>query len=109
LTPRFIDVLVDEHDQIPEGCCMRFQTLQEPCPVHHVRYARGGGPVTCHVESPQVDGSVRAAWAALVEDSGAGSATLIYGDELGLRLRPVDGGETVAESYLLLAHEAVID
>jgi len=42
-----------------------------------------------------------------VEDSSAGTATLIYGGARGLRLRL--GEQEVAEPYLVLAPEAVLE
>ena len=46
---------------------------------------------------------------APVDDSGAGTSILIFGDARGLRLRRADGtGAVVAEPYLLLAEEAVV-
>ena len=48
--------------------------------------------------------------AAPVDDSGAGTSILIYGDARGLRLRQVgaDAGEPIAEPYLLLADDAIV-
>jgi hypothetical protein len=70
------------------------------------------GSVDCVVEAPvsEDEGSKRLgiAWAADVEDSSAGTSTLVYGGHLGLRLRPVAGGSTVAEPYLLLVQGAVL-
>lgn len=106
--PRFVDVLVNEHPEIPEGCCQRFQTLEEARPVHHVRYAPGQqDPQVWQVDAPTIDGSTRPAWATAIEDSGAGTALLIYGEELGLRLHC--GSQTLAEPYLLLSREAIVD
>jgi hypothetical protein len=113
--PRFILVNVDEHDAVPEGCCMRFKLAGEPRKVHRVRYEPADARESAEyvVSSPlgAPDGQERGgAWAAEVEDSSAGTSTLVYGGALGLRLRPVSGdGSTVAEPYLLLARDAVVE
>ena len=44
-TPRFITVLVEEHDELPEGCCMRFKVVANPRAVRRVRYATEGAPM----------------------------------------------------------------
>jgi hypothetical protein len=99
----FVTVIVEEHDELPEGCCMRFKVVDEPRAVRRVRYDGDGGELRAWVvESP---GS--AVWGVTVEDSGAGSCVLVYGGERGLRLRPEGGGEAVAEAYLLMAGDAV--
>jgi len=111
MSSRFVTVLVEEHEELPEGCCMRFKLVGEPRAVRLVRYEQGDSPspTVWRVESPQGDGSTGAAWAVTVEDSGAGTCILVYAGVRGLRLRPVDGGETVAEPYLLLSRESVVD
>jgi hypothetical protein len=110
MTPRFVLVDVDEHDALPEGCCMRFKLAGEPRPVLRVRYEpeTAESSVDCIVEAPTV-GANGVAWAAPVEDSSAGTSTLVYGGAFGLRLRPAAGGPTVAEPYLLLANDAVLE
>ncbi|HEY5146866.1 MAG TPA: hypothetical protein VII82_08865 [Polyangiaceae bacterium] len=114
--PRFVLVNVDEHEALPAGCCMRFKLAGEPRPVRRVRYEAetAESSVDCVVEAPTAgahEGSeaLGVAWAVEVEDSSAGTSTLVYGGNLGLRLRPVAGGVTVAEPYLLLVHEAVLE
>jgi hypothetical protein len=114
--PRFVLVNVDEHEALPAGCCMRFKLAGEPRPVRRVRYEAetAESSVDCVVEAP-TEGShegreaLGVAWAVEVEDSSAGTSTLVYGGNLGLRLRPVAGGVAVAEPYLLLVHEAVLE
>ena len=96
MNPRFVTVNVEEHHAITEGCCLRFKIASEPRPVRRVRYEaeQATSSVDCLVEAPgdggDADGGT--AWAAEVEDSGAGTSTLVYGGSLGLRLRPVAGG-----------------
>jgi hypothetical protein len=116
MTPRFVMVNVDEHDALPEGCCMRFKLAGEPRPVRRVRYEpeTAESSLDCLVEAPTEagdggGGATGVAWAAPVEDSSAGTSTLVYGGAFGLRLRPAAGGPTVAEPYLLLANDAVLE
>jgi hypothetical protein len=110
MTPRFVSVMVEEHDEVPDGCCMRFKIVGEPRSVQRVRYEADGSQssLVWRVESPREDGSAGVAWAAEVEDSGAGTSTLVYGGNRGLRLRPDDGGDAIAEPYLLIAHDAIL-
>jgi hypothetical protein len=107
---RYIDVVVEDHPEIPEGCEMRFHAVGEARVVQQIHYepllgragefevlAAGGGP----------------AWAVPVDDSGAGTSVLIYGDARGLRLRRLGGaddqGDPVAEPYLLLTADSIVD
>ncbi len=110
MTPRFVNVLVEEHDELPDGCCMRFKIVSEPRSVRRVLYEadRPPGRRIWAVDSPGEDGSAGAAWAAEVEDSGAGTSTLVYGGARGLRLRPDDGGDVIAEPYLLIGSDAIL-
>jgi hypothetical protein len=61
------------------------------------------------VEGEDGDGKRMPAHVVLIEDSGAGSAMLVYGGKHGLRLTSPDGAVTVAEPYLSLAAEALVD
>jgi hypothetical protein len=111
MPPKFVTVLVEEHEDLPEGCCMRFKLVDEPRAVQLVRYESVESPSqgVWRVESREADGSSGIAWAALVEDSGAGTCVLLYGGARGLRLRAVDGDQTLAEPYLLLSRESVVE
>lgn len=105
---RYIDVLVEEQDEIPEGCELRFHAVADARPVSRVRYEPLIGPegeyeVTAAGGAP--------ALAAPVDDSGAGTSVLVWGDARGIRLRRVDGGGAdtpIAEPYLLLADDAIV-
>jgi hypothetical protein len=110
MTPKFVNILVDEHDELPDGCCMRFKIVSEPRPVHRVRYEPDHSPecLVWTVGSPGEDGVAGAAWAAEVEDSGAGTSTLVYGGSRGLRLTPECGGTVLAEPYLLIGPDAIL-
>jgi hypothetical protein len=106
--PKFVTVLVEEHDEIPDGCCMRFKLVDEPRAVRLVRYEGSGSPSVWHVESREADGATGVAWAVTVEDSGAGTCMLLFGGARGLRLRQVDGSETLVEPYVLLSQESFV-
>lgn len=106
----FIDVQVEAHDDLPDGCSMRFKAHGEIREVARLRYEseQGLGGEWC-VEAAHADGTRGPAHAAAVEDSSAGSSVLIFGGARGLRLASADGTETVAEPYLLLSDAAVLD
>lgn len=90
---------------------MRFKLVEEPRAVRLVRYEAVDSPAAAvwQVESQEADGASGVARAAIVEDSGAGTCMLLFGGARGLRLRPVDGGRTLAEPYLLLSRESLIE
>jgi hypothetical protein len=108
---RYIDVVVEEHPEIPEGCEMRFHAIGDDRVVRRIRYEPLSGPegdfgITAARGEP--------ARAAAVDDSGAGTCVLIYGDAHGLRLqRLTDAGESsdepLAEPYLLLAKDSILE
>ncbi|HEU4410729.1 MAG TPA: hypothetical protein VFS43_36090 [Polyangiaceae bacterium] len=105
----FVDVLVEEHDELPEGCSMRFQAEGEGRPVERVAYESETGVAgTFHVEGRRAGGAAVGATAYEVKDSSAGTSVLVVGGERGLRLRSLATGETFAEPYLLLAPSAVL-
>lgn len=98
--PRFIDVFVDPNPNAPEGCGLRFKAERRPGPVRRLLLDDRWHEVTGW--SSADGGSGCPAQAALVEDSGAGSAVLVFGGDWGIRLTPVDGGAPFGESHLLL-------
>jgi hypothetical protein len=104
---RYIDVVVEEQEEIPEGCELRFHAVGEARPVRRVRYEPLTGP---EGEFEVTAAGGQPAMAAPVDDSGAGTSVLIYGDGRGLRLRRLDGegGAPIAEPYLLLADDAIV-
>jgi hypothetical protein len=104
---RYIDVVVEEQDGIPEGCELRFHAVGESRPVTRVRYEPLTGP---EGEFEVLAAGGQPAMAAPVDDSSAGTSILIYGDQRGLRLRRLggNGGAPVAEPYLLLAEDAIV-
>ena len=113
----YIDVIVDEHEDLPEGCELRFHAVGPSRPIARIRYE----PMT----GPDGDFAVTAAGGAAalatpVDDSSAGTSVLITGDARGLRLRRLSadharGAEppiteaALAEPYLLLSPDAILD
>ncbi len=109
MTPTFVTVMVEEHEDLPEGCCMRFKAVGARRVVRRVRLDDSGPSGEWIVESASESGVLGDAQGVTVEDSSAGSSLLVYGGAHGLRLRPVGGGSSVAEPYLLLAERAVLE
>ena len=112
MEPAFVTVLVEEHEALPDGCCMRFKRVGEPRPVTRVMYETEGADdvAVWRVEAADEGGGVGVASAVTVEDSSAGVSTLVFGGSWGLRLRREGkDGDGVAEPYLLLAAGAVLD
>jgi hypothetical protein len=102
----YIDVVVEEQEEIPEGCELRFHAVGEARPVRRVRYEPLSGP---EGEFEVLAAGGQPAMAAPVDDSSAGTSILIYGDGRGIRLRRLQGdGATLAEPYLLLAADAIV-
>jgi hypothetical protein len=107
---KYIDVVVEEHDALPEGCELRFHAVGEARAVERVLYQPlEGAEGEFSVAGADADGRESPARMAPVDDSGAGTSMLVFGGPRGLRLRRADGtGGVVAEPYLLLAEEAVV-
>jgi hypothetical protein len=103
--PIFIDVFVEPNDNVPEGCGLRFKSEETPRGARRVELDGQWYDVTGW--SSAGGGSACAAQAALVEDSTAGIAMLVYGGDWGIRLLPVGGGAPVGESHLVLEPAAV--
>jgi hypothetical protein len=103
--PIFIDVFVEPNDNAPDGCGLRFKTEERPRVARRVQLDGQWHEVVGW--SSAGGGSACTANAALVEDSGAGTAMLVYGGDWGIRLLPVGGGAPVGESHLVLDESAV--
>jgi hypothetical protein len=100
----FVNVQVEEHDELPDGCCLRFRAQSAARRVEEVTYeSETGTGGTWRVEGRTAGGAVTPATAFEVDDSSAGTSLLVVGGEHGLRLTSVTTGETVAEAYLLLS------
>lgn len=105
----FVDVLVEEHDELPDGCSMRFRAEGGGRPVGRVSYeSETGVGGDFRVEGRGHDGVAVPATAFEVKDSSAGTSVLVVGGGRGLRLTSFATGETFAEPYLLLAPSAVL-
>ena len=108
--PRFLDVLVDPHPALPDGCCMRWKLAGEPRPVTRVRWEPDDAPAgVFRVHGLSDREAVIPALAVLVEDSSAGTSLLVYGGAHGLRLVGEEDGAAVAELYLLVAPDEVLE
>jgi hypothetical protein len=104
----FIEVLVDDNDACA-GCAVRYKAEDAPRPVKTVRwYGDDDRGIVCDVVGWSPQGPVPAL-ACTVEDSGAGTAILVWGGEHGLRLTPRDGGASFGESHLRLAPDDILE
>jgi hypothetical protein len=66
---RFIDVHVEEHEQLPDGCSMRFRAQGEGHPVARVRWESDDGVSgTWRVEGVTAGGERTSAQAFEVDD-----------------------------------------
>ncbi|MBI3074049.1 MAG: hypothetical protein HYY84_18220 [Deltaproteobacteria bacterium] len=107
---RFITVLVDSDDAIPEGCCLRFRAAGESFTVSRIRYSAEADRTAVYRVFARGAGDTREpARACLVDDSGAGVALLITGAQRGLLLVEDTGDATLVEPYLLIDRADVID
>src|ERR1700690_327965 len=106
----YIDVVAEEHPEIPDGCELRFHAVGRARVVRRIRYEPAVGP---EAEFEVMAAGGEAAHAAPVDDSGAGTSVLIFGDARGLRLRRATAGgdraDPIPEPYLLLCRDAIID
>lgn len=109
MTTRFLSIAVDPHPDLPGGCSQRFKAQGDTRPVHRVRYEPDEGPEGIWQVFACDPHGLHAANATVVDDSSAGLSVLIWGGTLGLRLRHAESGRVLAEPYLLLAPEELID
>ena len=106
--PVFIEVFVEEHELLPEGCGLRFRASSEIREARAVRYETEDGEAgVWGVEAEDAAGVRSPAHAVLVHDSGGGTSLLVYGGAHGLRLTSASTGRIVAEPYLLLGADAL--
>lgn len=105
---RFVSVQVEEHDELPDGCSLRFKAQGDGHVVQRVQWeSDDGASGIWKVESADADGRRGDAMAFAVDDSSAGTSILIIGGARGLRLTLLDTGETVAAPYVLVSPGAV--
>jgi hypothetical protein len=108
VTTPFVDVLVEEHEALPDGCSLRFRAQAAGRSIEHVRWeSEGGIGGSWRVEACGPEDARSSATAYAVDDSSAGTSVLIVGGSHGLRLTSVATGDTVAEPYLLVSPDAV--
>ena len=110
MTPRLVDVWVEENPDC-EPCQLRWKMEDEPQPVTRVRWSRDGDPaIEYRVAgwSSTGGGTPVAAQGVRVEDSGSGTAILVWGGDWGVRLDPVAGGTRLAEPYLKVDPEDIL-
>ncbi len=75
MPPKYIDVVVEEHEALPEGCELRFHAVGASRGVERVLYEPlTGGEAEFTVVAAAADGTESAAQAAPVDDSGAGTS-----------------------------------
>ncbi len=103
--PTYVDVLVEPHADCPDGLTLRYKAEDAPRTVTRVVHPDSGA--VCRVTGRTRAGEVPAR-AVTVEDSGSGTAILVFGAELGLWLAPEAVGDAFAEPYLLIAPEDVL-
>jgi hypothetical protein len=109
---KYVDVVVEEHDELPDGCELRFHAVGDPREVRRLRYEPLVGPEgEFAVTAVDATGAETPAHAVPVDDSGAGTSLLIYGGARGLRLRRTDAPTeaAIAEPYLLLSDDSLLD
>lgn len=103
----FVNVDVEEHEALPDGCCLRFRAHGEGRTIERVTYeSETGTSGTWTVVGHAADGTSPPATAFEVDDSSAGTSLLVVGGAHGLRLTSAKTGETIAEPYLLLSLES---
>ena len=109
---RFVEVYVEEHEAVPEGCSMRFRAQTDGEPIDTVYWeAEDGREGRWRVVGRRSDGQDVPAVAFAVDGSSAGTSILVVGGDHGLRLTPLDaaqGTSAVAEPYLLVSRAAVV-
>ena len=106
----FIEVEVQEGDNCSFALSRMYSALGEPVPIVWALAPGARGDTAAYdVTGWSAEGPCQA-YAALVEDSGEGSALLVYGGDEGIRLRPrgslepwsIENGEQWGEPCLLL-------
>ena len=89
----FIEIDVSAGDNCQESLMLMFNGLSEPAPAASVWTTDpGGADMMCAVTGWSTEGACPA-YSAMVEESGEGSALLVYGGDEGIRLKPLDSTE----------------
>ena len=111
MAARFVDVIVEAHAALPDGCAVTFQTRGEPGAVTEVRYRPGlGAPGVFTVDGRGNGGTAVPAQATAVHVLGAGPLVLVTGGAWGLRLTRggTSAAAAIAEPYLLLGDADIV-
>lgn len=107
-TKQMVQILVEPHAELPDGITLRYKAESPLRTVKRVHFEPDDGPQGVWlVEGLDERGQRHPAHAVQVEDSGAGTSWLIWGDAHGLRLRL--GDQEVAETHLLLGLEELVE
>ena len=89
----YTEISVEASENCPMSAHQVFKNLSEPVRLSMLRLYEGGPePALYHVTGWSSSGSPCDAFAVRVEDSGSGSAFLVYGGDWGIRLRPAGSG-----------------
>lgn len=106
---RFVDVIIEAHAELPDGCAVRFQAVGEATPVTAVRYQPGiGAPGLFEVQGRARGGAPTPAQATRVHVPGGPARVLVSGGAWGLRLSRAEASPAIAEPYLLLGDADVV-
>ena len=100
---RTIDIAVEPNDLCPEGCDARFSSSGDELGIHRVRIWRSNTESVICAVTGWSSGGECPCHAAAIEDSGEGTALLVYGGDHGLRLTPEDGTAAFGEPYLRIS------
>lgn len=112
MSARFVDVIVDAHADLPDGCAVTFQVRGEPRPVTEVNYRPGIGAAGAFVVTGRgPGGGTVPAQVTPVRVPGSGPLLLVTGGAWGLRLSRAGASPPVgaiAEPYLLLGDADIV-
>ena len=109
----YTEIRVDANDNCPMSAQLVYKNLTNPKRVRQVRIYEGEPEGVLYAVTGWSEGGPVDAFAVSVEDSGSGSAFLVYGGDWGLRLRPVESSagwdlgsaDQFGETHLVLADE----
>ena len=114
MTAAYTHVEVEPSDNCPMSANLVFKNLNDPVRVIAVRLYDGlpeGTDFALTGWSSENGGTPCPAFAVRVEDSGSGGAVLVYGGDLGIRLRPassdadwsIEAEDQWGETHLVIA------
>lgn len=109
-----LELIVDAHDAVPEGCSRRFKTRGAALTVTRIYWESDDGDEgPFDVVGLTADDTEIAAQRVDIEDSSAGISVLVYGGDHGLRLRWVGPGAPrgpaeIVEPYVVVGPGEVL-